>query len=119
MQISTSMPADSARVVSVPMMSSASNPSFSNVVMCNASRISLISGIWPVNSGGDLDRLPLYSAYCSRRNVLRETSNATATCVGFSSRSTLMSIDVKPNTALVLWPVVVEKFSTGRAKKAR
>jgi hypothetical protein len=30
-----------------------------------------------------------------------------------------MSIAVKPYTALVGWPVVVEKFSTGRAKKAR
>ena len=30
-----------------------------------------------------------------------------------------MSIDVKPYTALVLWPVDVEKFSTGSAKKAR
>ena len=30
-----------------------------------------------------------------------------------------MSIDVNPNTAFVCWPVVVEKFSTGRAKKAR
>ena len=113
------MPADSARVASVPMMSSASKPSFSNVWMCSASRICLISGIWPLNSGGDLARLPLYSGYCSSRNVWRETSNATATWVGFSSRSTLISIDVKPNTALVLWPVVVEKFSTGRAKKAR
>ena len=30
-----------------------------------------------------------------------------------------MSIEVNPNTALVCWPVVVEKFSTGSAKKAR
>ena len=40
-------------------------------------------------------------------------------CVGFSSRSMLISIEVKPNTALVAWPVWVEKFSTGRAKYAR
>ena len=40
-------------------------------------------------------------------------------CVGRSSRSTLISIDVKPKTALVGWPVVVEKFSSGSAKKAR
>ena len=53
------------------------------------------------------------------RNVWRETSKATATWVGFSSRSTLMSIEVKPKTALVCWPVVVEKFSTGSAKNAR
>jgi hypothetical protein len=39
--------------------------------------------------------------------------------VGCSSRSTLMSIEVKPKTPLVCWPVWVEKFSTGNAKKAR
>jgi hypothetical protein len=31
----------------------------------------------------------------------------------------LMSIEVKPYTALVGWPVLVEKFSTGSAKNAR
>jgi len=31
----------------------------------------------------------------------------------------LISIDVKPYTAFVGWPVEVEKFSTGRAKNAR
>ena len=40
-------------------------------------------------------------------------------CVGFSSRSMLISIEVKPNTAFVAWPVWVLKFSTGSAKKAR
>ena len=30
-----------------------------------------------------------------------------------------MSIEVKPYTALVGWPVVVEKFSGGSAKNAR
>ena len=49
------------------------------------------------------------------RNVVRDTSNATATCVGRSSRSTLISIDVNPYTAFVGWPLVVEKFSTGSA----
>ena len=117
--IRTSMPAASAWVASVPMMSSASKPSFSKVVTPSAAKTSLISGICPENSSGDLERLPLYSAYSSVRNVRRETSKATATCVGCSSRSTLMSIEVKPNTALVCWPVVVAKFSTGRAKKAR
>src|SRR5687767_1923035 len=39
--------------------------------------------------------------------------------VGFSSRNTLISIDVKPNTALVVCPVVVEKFSGGSAWNAR
>ena len=49
----------------------------------------------------------------------RDTSKATPRCVGFSSRSTLISIEVKPNTPLVCWPVWVEKFSTGSAKNAR
>ena len=118
-QISTSMPAASARVVRVPMTSSASKPSFSKVVMPSAWTTSLMRSTWPLNSDGEALRLPLYSAYSAVRNVCRDTSKATATCVGRSSRSTLMSIDVKPNTALVCWPVVVEKFSTGRAKKAR
>ena len=61
----------------------------------------------------------MYSAYFSVRNDCRETSNATTMCVGCSSRSMLISIDVKPKTALVGCPVVVEKFSTGRAKNAR
>ena len=39
--------------------------------------------------------------------------------VGVSSRRTLISMAVNPYTALVGWPVVVEKFSTGRAKNAR
>ncbi len=64
-------------------------------------------------------RLALYSAYCSLRKVCRETSKVTATWVGASSRSTLMSIEVKPKTALVGWPVRVAKFSTGSAKNAR
>ena len=41
-------------------------------------------------------RPALYSVYSSVRNVWRDLSNATATCVGCSSRSMLMSIDVKP-----------------------
>ena len=118
-QISTSIPASCAWVVSVPITSSASKPSFSNAVMPSAATTSLIRPTWPLNSSGLLLRLPLYSAYSCTRNVCRDTSNATPTCVGRSSRSTLMSIEVKPNTALVCCPVVVEKFSTGRAKKAR
>ena len=113
------MPASRAWVVSVPMTSSASKPSFSKNVMPSAATTSLMSATWPENSAGLLLRLPLYSAYSSVRNVCRETSNATPTWVGCSSRSTLISIDVNPKTAFVCWPVVVEKFSTGRAKKAR
>src|SRR5690606_28586736 len=71
------------------------------------------------NSAGDLERFALYSEYASDRNVFRETSKATPTWVGCSSRSTLISIEVKPNTALVCCPVLVEKFSTGSAKNAR
>ncbi|GAB3862527.1 hypothetical protein GCM10029963_68960 [Micromonospora andamanensis] len=64
-------------------------------------------------------RPALYSAYFSVRNERRETSKATMMWVGCSSRNTLINIEVKPYTAFVGCPVVVEKFSTGRAKNAR
>jgi hypothetical protein len=38
----------------------------------------------------------LYSAYSWRRKVCRDLSNATPMWVGCSSRSTLISIEVKP-----------------------
>src|SRR5665647_968412 len=78
-------------------------------------RISLINGTWPENSGGDTSRVALYAGNCSVRKVVRLTSKATAMCVGFSSRNRFASIEVKPNTAFVGTPVVVEKLSTGRA----
>ena len=58
-QISTSKPSASACVVSVPMTSSASKPSFSTVAMHSAASTSLTSATWPENSSGDLDRLAL------------------------------------------------------------
>ena len=97
------------------MMSSASYPSMLSTGMARAARISRIRSTCPANSAGDDARFALYSGKDSVRNVCRDTSKATATWVGRSSRSTLMSIDVNPNTALVGCPVVVEKFSTGRA----
>ena len=51
---------------------------------------------WPLNSDGLAERVALYSGYSSLRKVWRETSNATATWVGCSSRRVLMSIEVKP-----------------------
>lgn len=60
-------------------------------------------------------RFALYSGYASVRNVFRFTSNAAATCVGFSSRSRLISIAVNPYTALVVCPLCVLKFSAGSA----
>ena len=95
-QISTSKPWATAWVVRVPITSSASKPSFSIVGIRSASSTSLTSETWPENSSGDLERLALYSAYSSVRNVCRDTSKATPTCVGCSSRSTLISIEVKP-----------------------
>src|SRR5665647_2576039 len=79
-------------------------------------RISLINGTWPENSGGDTSRVALYAGNCSVRKVVRLTSKATAMCVGFSARNRFANIEVKPNTAFVGTPVVVEKLSTGRAK---
>ncbi len=40
-------------------------------------------------------------------------------CVGCSSRSKLINIDVNPYTAFVVSPVWVRKFSAGSAKNAR
>src|ERR1700683_600702 len=87
--------------------------------MPSASSTSKIRLSWLRKSSGVSRRLALYSTHCSCLKVGSPRSNATATCVGFSSRSTLMSIAVNPYTALVGWPVVVAKFSTGRAKNAR
>ena len=64
--------------------------------MRSASSTSLTRSTWPPKSVGLAVRLALYSANSSERNVLRDTSNATATCDGFSSRMTLISIEVKP-----------------------
>ncbi len=98
------------------MTSSASYPGFSTTGMRSASSTSLIRLTWPRNGFGVSDRPALYSGVERRvRNECRDTSNATTMCVGCSSRSMLISIDVKPNTALVAWPVWVEKFSTGSA----
>ena len=74
---------------------------------------------WPRKSSGVVVRLALYATKRSDRNVCRETSKHTARWVGCSSRSRLMSMAVKPYTALVVCPVPVRKFSAGRAKKAR
>ena len=41
-----------------------------------------MSDTWPPNSLGEADRFALYSTYSSERKVCRETSKATATCVG-------------------------------------
>ena len=96
MTIRTSKPSASAWVASVAMMSSASKPSTANRSACIASRSSPISSTWPLNSSGVFDLFALYSVNSSERHVLRETSNATAKCVGASSRSVLASIDAKP-----------------------
>src|ERR1700722_1158275 len=87
--------------------------------MPSASSTSKIRLSWLRKSSGVSRRLALYSTHCSCRKVGSPRSKATATWVGFSSRSTLMSIAVNPYTALVGWPVVVEKFSIGSAKNAR
>ncbi len=84
--------------------------------MLSVARMSLMSGTCPLKGSGLASRVPLYVGRTSVRNEARPASNATATCVGFSSRSRFVSIDVNPKTAFVDCPVVVENFSTGRAK---
>ena len=78
------------------MTSSASKPSTPRCLIRSASSTSRSSGSWPENSVGVAERPALYSGYSAARKVLRETSKATPTWVGASSRSTLMSIEVKP-----------------------
>ena len=87
--------------------------------MPSASSTSKIRLSWPLKSVGVSLRLALYSTYCSCLNVGSLRSKATAMWLGCSSRSTLISIAVNPYTALVGCPVVVAKFSAGRAKNAR
>ncbi len=64
--------------------------------MWRASSTSWMSGSWLLNSSGVLLRFALYSEYSARRKVCRERSKATPMWVGFSSRRTLISIEVKP-----------------------
>lgn len=78
------------------MRSSASKPSFSTTGMRSAARTSLTRLTWPLKSVGVSLRPALYSAYFSVRKERRETSKVTTMCVGRSSRSTLISMDVKP-----------------------
>ena len=67
---------------------------------------------------GAASRLALYSVMASWRKVGSGRSKATTTPSGWLSRSRLMSIDVKPKTALVTCPDAVD-MSVGSAKKAR
>ena len=87
--------------------------------MASARSTSLMRSTWPRKSSGVVVRLALYSVKRSDRNVVRDTSKHTARWVGCSSRSRLISIEVKPYTALVVCPVPVRKFSAGSAKNAR
>ena len=77
-------------------MSSASKSSFCSTVMLIAARQSCRSGICPLNSLGDSERLALYSVYSRVRNDCREVSKATAMWVGFSALIRLISIDRNP-----------------------
>ena len=78
------------------MMSSASKPSTSNVVIPKAVTNSCKYDICDLNSSGVFARLALYSGKISDLKVLRETSKATATCVGFSEESRESNIVAKP-----------------------
>ena len=74
-----------------------------------------MSSTWPMKGSGVASRVPLYSEYSSVRKVPPARSKATATCVGASCSMRESSMEAKPWTALVAWPVEVVKFSTGRA----
>ncbi len=78
------------------MTSSASKPSTAKRCARIASSSSPISSTCPLNSSGVFERFALYSGNSSDRQVLRDTSNATAKCVGVSSRSVFASIEANP-----------------------
>ena len=94
--MSTSKPACSAWVARVAMMSSASYPGTDSRWTPSASSTSKMRLSWLRKSAGVSRRFALYSTHCSCRKVGSPRSKATATWVGASSRSTLMSIAVKP-----------------------
>ena len=94
--MSTSNPAASAWLVKVAITSSASNPSTWSTGTFSAPSTSWIRLTCPLKSSGVALRVALYSGYSSLRNVWRETSKATARWVGRSSRSALISMEVKP-----------------------
>ncbi len=83
------------------MTSSASKPGTRSCEISSTESTSSISGNWLANRSGGASRCALYSAYLSLRNVGPRTSHATAIASGSSSPSSLMSIEVKPKTALV------------------
>ena len=112
--IVVSSPRSAARQASVAMASSASCPSTSTMGMFRVCRTSRMSPSCWRNSSGASARPALYSAYCWSRIVGRPLSKATAIRSGFSSASILMSIEVKPYTALVTCPLVVAR-SAGSA----
>ena len=99
------------------MTSSASTPSTSSTGTASASSTWRISGSCERNRSGVSLRPALYVASFSLRNVGAAVSNATARWSGFSSPTTLISMDVKPYTALVTWPDEVAEI--GRQARRR
>ncbi len=73
-----------------------------------------MSGICERKTSGVSLRPALYCGSIASRNVGAGVSNAIATNSGISSVSTLASIDVNPNTALVIVPSRVDR-SVGSA----
>ena len=116
--ITASIPRSSARSARVAIASSASWPSMPITGILRVSSTSTINPSCCRNSSGVSARPALYSAYFSSRTVGLPTSNATAIRSGFSSASSLISIEVNPYTALVTCPEVVAN-DVGRAKNAR
>ena len=116
--ITASMPSSLASSASVPSASSASWPSTRTIGIRRVTSTSSMSASCGPKSAGVSRRPALYSASISRRTVGLPVSKATAIRSGFSSARSLISMDVNPYTALVIWPEVVARVS-GRAKKAR
>ena len=111
-------PASRPRRARVARRSSASYPSSSTTGRHSASSTSRMSGNCPRRVWGVSSRPALYAGYWSSRNCGSPLSMHAITASGRSSLSSLKSIEVNPNTALVTCPELVTRVS-GRAKKAR
>ncbi len=90
------MPRAAPWVASVAMTSSASYPAAVTPGTARESHTWWMRLTCPTKSAGVSARPALYSAYWVCRKVGVGRSQATATWVGRSSRSTLINIEVKP-----------------------
>ena len=98
------IPTSSAFFDMVPKISSASNPSFSMIVIFISFNISFITGICSASSSGIPCLVALYPSNILCLCVGAFKSNATAIYSGFKSSNSLNKMAKKPYIALVYIP---------------